>query len=538
MQIIRRTMTTVLLSMLMACQHVADVPHTEAVDRRPNFLVIMADDMGFTDLGAFGGRDISTPNLDELALAGIRFTNFHGHLSCAPSRALLIAGTGNHEAGLGTQVDIESFRGQRNYERYLTHRVATLPEILRAGGYRTYISGKWGLGGPVEVDPVERGFEKSMVLLPSGGGHYEPIFHDARYTRNGQAMPEPSPPVFSTTLFTDALIEFLDEDRASQQPYFALFTPTAPHWPLHYPPGMRAAYAGVYAAGYEQQRSRRVAGAAAAGVLPDAGGAGDFAAQAEPWSSLAGNDMALQSRLMEIHAAMTEHMDREIGRLLRHMASIGALDNTLILFINDNGAQGGAVFGGPRSYSEGRTFDNRPENIGAGDSWANLGQGWAEAATAPFRGGKASVYEGGLRVAAFARWAGREQAPSIERQLLTNMDVMPTMLELAGLAHPAPVFEGREVLPMRGRSFAGILNGDDVRVHPPDEAIALSSAGRHFMYRGDWKLLKELDTGWELYNIATDPYERHDLAEAEPQKLREMLAEFERHARQANIRDR
>ena len=246
MKILNRAVITVLLFLLFACQQGPDAPVKGQVDERPNFLIIMADDMGFTDLGAFGGHDIRTPNLDALALAGIRFTNFHGHLSCAPSRALLMSGTGNHEAGLGTQVDIESFRGQHGYERYLTERIATLPEILGAGGYRTYIAGKWGLGGPQGIDPTARGFENSMVLLPSGGGHYEPIFHESRYTRNGRAVPEPAEPIYSTTLFTDALIEFLGEDSNSERPYFALFTPTAPHWPLHFPPGMRDAHAGAY----------------------------------------------------------------------------------------------------------------------------------------------------------------------------------------------------------------------------------------------------------------------------------------------------
>jgi arylsulfatase len=538
MKLCNSAAVAIFLLALSGCQQRADAPIADLPDKRPNFLIIMADDMGFTDLGAFGGRDIPTPNLDQLALAGIRFTNFHGHLSCAPSRALLVSGTGNHEAGLGTQTDIESFRGQRNYERYLTDRVATLPEILRAGGYRTYIAGKWGLGGPQGIDPTERGFEKSMVLLPSGGGHYEAIFHDSRYTRNGQPLPEQAEPTYSTTLFTDALIEFFGEDGASDKPFFALFTPTAPHWPLHAPPGMRDAHAGDYDDGYEAQRVRRVAGAIAAGVLPEAGHIDDFEAEANPWSSLSDEEKQLQSSVMEIYAAMTEHLDREVGRLLQHMETVGALDNTLILFINDNGAQGGPVFGGPRSYAEGRTFDNRPENIGAGNSWANMGQGWAEAATAPFRDGKASVYEGGLRVAAFASWAGRSQVAGINRQLLTNMDVMPTLLELAGLTHPAPEFAGREVLPMRGRSFAGILRGDDVPVHAPNEAIALSSAGRHFMYRGDWKLLKELNSEWELYNLSDDPYERNNQAAAEPELLQELLAEFEIQARRSNIRDR
>ena len=531
------TVLSVFIVSIGACGQGADSDGPGHSDERPNFLVIYTDDMGYTDLGAFGGTDIRTPNLDDLALAGIRFTNFHAHLSCAPSRALLMSGTGNHEAGLGTQTEVLSFRGQRGYERFLTDRVATLPEVLGSGGYRTYISGKWGLGGPEGIDPVERGFEKSFVLLPNGGGHYEAIFHETRYTRNGREVPEAKVPVFSTTLFTDSLIEFFNEDASSEEPFFALFTPTAPHWPLHYPPGMRDAYAGAYDAGYDRLRQSRIDGASRAGVLPPEADTGVYEPEAVTWDSLSIEEQNFQSQVMEIYASMVEHLDSEIGRLLEQMDSVGALDNTLILFINDNGAQGGANFGGPASYSRGREFDNRPENIGAGSSWANMGQGWADAVTAPFRDGKASVYEGGLRVAAFAYWAGHQGTAKIDQHRLSSMDVMPTLLELAGISHPAPELDGRPVLPLRGRSFSGVLLGNDEPVHLPDEAIALSSSGQHFMYRGDWKILKPRSSEWELYNITSDPYEKTNLADQESELLQDLLADFQEQARKSNILD-
>ena len=538
MQLILRSFGCLLFLLLTACRADQDrVPET-ANDGRPNFLVIITDDMGYTDLGAFGGNDIATPHLDQLALDGIRFTNFHGHLSCAPSRATLITGTGNHEAGLGTQTDLPSFRGQRNHERYLTDRVATLPEVLRSGGYRTYLAGKWGLSGPQALDPTERGFEKSFALLPSGGGHYEAIFHDSRYSRNGQVVQETGKPIYSTTLFTDNLIAFLEEDRDSDKPFFALFAPTAPHWPLHFPPGMEQSFAGKYDTGYDELRKRRIAGALLSGVLPVHADALDYESEAAPWDTLSDGDKALQSRIMEIYAAMIAHLDQEIGRLLKYMRAVGALDNTLILLVNDNGAQGGPVFGGPRSYADGNTFNNEFDNIGKSDSWANMGQGWADAVNAPFRGGKASVYEGGVRVAAFANWSGIRNRSLTYTQYVNNMDVMPTLLELARLAHPPARFNGRDVLPIRGKSFASVLRGDLSPIHPDDESIALSSAGRHFMQRGRWKILKELNSDWELYDIAADPYESANLAAAQPEKLQDLLREFNAHAKINNILER
>jgi arylsulfatase len=241
---------------------------------------------------------------------------------------------------------------------------------------------------------------------------------------------------------------------------------------------------------------------------------------------------------MEIYAAMIAHLDQEIGRLLNYLQDIGALENTLILVINDNGAQGGPVFGGPPSYLKGRSFDNRPENLGRGGSWANMGQGWADAVNAPFRDGKGTVYEGGVRVAAFANWSEIKKPASVYPQYLNNMDVLPSLLDLAGITHPAPRFNGRDVLPARGKSFAQVLRGDISPIHADDEAITLSGAGKHFVQRGSWKLLKELNGDWELYDLAVDPYERLNLAKKEPEKLDQMLVAFKLHAEINNILDR
>ena len=501
---------------------------------RPNILVILADDMGFTDLGAFGGHDIRTPNLDELALEGIRFTNFHGHARCAASRALLMSGTGNHEAGFGTVVDIESFRGKRGYEKFLTRRVVTVAEVLRSGGYRTYISGKWDL----KAQPSKRGFERSMVMMRGGSGHYQAINPWVRYVHNGKMVQEQDEPTYSTTLFTDSMIGFFEEDNSDTRPYFALYAPSAPHWPLHFPPGMSQTYAGAYDHGYEELRAQRIKGAEAAGVLPDGIDTGGYVARAPRWHSLTQEEKATNARVMEIYAAMITHLDAEIGRLLDELHDVGALENTLILFINDNGAEGGPVFRPPQTSAAARKIDNRLENLGAGDSWAHIGQGWAEAVNAPFRDTKGSVYEGALRVSAFAHWTGVKHELSIDRQYLNNMDLMPTLLQLAGIDHPAPQFEGRNILPMRGKSFAEVLRGNETVVHDPSEAIALSTAGRHFLYRGDLKLLKELDSNWEIYDLSTDPYERHDLAGIRPELLEDLLADFQVQAAKSNFLDR
>ena len=257
-----------------------------------------------------------------------------------------------------------------------------------------------------------------MVILRGGAGHYQPINPWVRYSRNGEAVAEQVEPTYSTTLFTDALIEFFEEDKASDKPYFALFAPAAPHWPLHFPPGMQDTYEGAYADGYEVLRERRIKGAAAAGVLPEGADPIDYESHAPRWQSLSEEEKAINSRVMEIYAAMSTHLDSEVGRLLDKLRDSGALDNTLVMFINDNGAEGGPIFRPPQTDVAARKIDDSLENLGAGNSWAHMGQGWAEAVNAPFRDTKGSVYEGALRVAAFANWAGANHPVSINRQYL------------------------------------------------------------------------------------------------------------------------
>ncbi len=521
---------------LSSCQPTSNSPDSK--DARPNFLIIFTDDMGFTDLGAFGGGDIATPNLDRLARDGIRLTNFHGSVSCAPSRAMLMSGTGNHEAGLGTQIDIETFRGQVGYERRLTDRVRILPEVLQAGGYRTYAAGKWHLGGDEGIDPIERGFDKAFVILKGGDGHYDSKMGIEGYSLNGERLRNKDDSVFSTTMYVDHLLNFFKQDQDSEQPFFAWFTPTAPHWPMHFPPGMTSTYTGRYDEGYDVLREQRIQGAQNAGVLPPNITTDGFVGKAPAWDSLSADEQAVQARIMEIYAAMTDHLDQEIGQLLAYLKNSDQLDNTVILFINDNGAQGGTNFGAPSTFPPMDKYDNTLANLGAANSFANMGQGWAEAVLAPFRGSKATPYEGGVRVAAFASGPLVNSPGSLSFEYLNNMDVMPTLLELAELEHPGSASNGQSYLPLRGRSFAGLLRGSNEPVHAANEAIALSSAGTHFMARGDWKLLKTVDGEWELYNLSTDPYERDDRAGHEPKIFQSMLSDFEKQAELSNILDR
>ena len=507
-------------------------------EERPNFLLIVTDDMGYTDLGAFGGTDIPTPNLDSLAMGGLRLTNFHANVSCAPTRSMLLSGTGNHEAGMGSQWALPEFVGRTYYEGRLTDRVASLPERMLAEGYHTYMAGKWHLAGTdFAVLPSDRGFDRSFALIPGGWDHFalpagsqKPDVGpapDVPYVEDSVFLEGLPDDFYSTTTYVDKLIEYIDSNESSDQPFFAYFAPTAPHWPLQVLPAWRDRFAGDYDAGYEALCLARQQGADEAGVLPAGADLGICPEIAAPWDELTAEEQAINSRTMELYAAMVAHLDTELGRVLDYLESSGQLENTYIIYHNDNGPEGGEIFDRRSALSR---FDNSLENLGRRNSWANLGQGWADAHSAPFRDQKSSPYEGGIRVPAFITSPETSEPGRISDSIVTVMDVMPTIMELAGITE-ASYPRASEVLSIRGASFASLLENPAAQIHASDEAIPLDHAGLSFMLQGDWKIVRPMGgTVWQLYNRADDPNELEDLSQERPDILIELVTKFESHA--------
>ena len=525
-------------------------------DDRPNILLIVTDDMGYTDIGSFGG-EIPTPNLDALAMTGVRLANFHAAPVCAPARAMLLSGMDNHEAGIGSmniKRDYDDGRepsqdepgyAQPGYEGYLSYRVAALPEVLRDAGYHTYMAGKWDLGRALveEHNPAGRGFDSSFAhttgtalhLRPADGGAHGGIDRadPLVFRENWEVVEELPPDYYSTGFFTDRIIEYVDANRGTGRPFFAYLALSAPHWPMQAPEDWRDRYAGQYSEGYDVIRDRRAGRAHELGVLPAAPDMAGFQRQSAPWSSLGAEERAEQERRMEIFAAMMGNMDFHIGRLLGYLRATDQLEETFILFMSDNGAAG--------SFNEARAegYDNSLENIGDRDSFTDIGRGWAEAAMAPFRDVKSAMAEGGVRVAAFANHGSLAGPGSISHAYLTMQDVMPTLLELAGAEHPGDVYMHRPVLPMRGTSFLGHLRGGDGPVHDPEEAIGWELSGQRALVRGDWKLLWMPDevgqASWELFDMQTDPYERNDLAAARPELLNELVDAWYDYANEVGV---
>jgi arylsulfatase len=528
--------------LIAACVLLASSAWSAFAAAAPNILLIVADDMGYSDLGSFGG-EIPTPNLDALADTGIRLANFHAAPVCAPARAMLLSGMDNHEAGIGSMNlkrdfdnGVEPSRdhagyGQPGYEGYLSYRVAALPEILRDAGYHTYMAGKWDLSRALveEHNPAGRGFESSFVqttgtalhLLPADGGAHGGISRadPLIYRENWDVVTELPSDYFSTEFFTNKLIEYIDANNGDGQPFFGYLALSAPHWPLQAPADWRDRYAGQYAQGYDVIRDRRVSRAQEIGMLPAAPEMQNYQRQSVPWASLSEDERAEQERLMELYAAMMGNLDSHVGRLLDYLRETNQLENTFVLFMSDNGASGSI----PPSMARG--FDNSLDNMGDRDSFVEYGRGWAEAAMAPFRGVKSSMAEGGVRAAAIASHGSIADPGGISQAYLTMQDVMPTLLELAGAEHPGDRYLNRPVLPMRGKSFLEHLRGAEESVHGSSETIGWELSGARALVRGDWKLLwlTDQEPGWELFNLRDDPYERNDLAAARPELTRELI---------------
>ena len=461
-------------------------PRPLAPGSRPNVLVIVADDMGYTDLGAFGG-EIHTPNLDRLAATGIILTNYYSAPLCAPTRAMLLSGTDPHRSGEGSMGrPVEDAPG---YEDYLNHRVVSLPARLQKAGYHTYMAGKWHLGLKDDQSPAVKGFERSFVLLQGGADHF--VRPDgvggmeATYRDDGKIVSLPQD-FYSTTYYTDKMLGYLKQNAGDGKPFFAYLAYTAPHWPMQAPDADIARQRGRYDEGYEVLRQNRFKGWLAKGFGPGTNATlPNLPPGFRPWSALTAEEQARSSRTMEVYAAMIERMDEEVGRVLKYLDDSGQMRNTIVIFQSDKGAEGSQFGGG----DPGR--NNSLENIGRPGSWVSVGNGWAAASEAPYYLLKTFAGEGGIHVPAFVSGSalgipeGRR-----EDSLIMTYDLAPTILELAGVS-TAPPKEQPDALSITGRSFASVLRGQtNAARRGANDAVGWEHNGHAAIRKGDWKLLR------------------------------------------------
>lgn len=551
-----RLSSALLIVCLAACSgEQASAPVESAVaPQRPNFLLILVDDMGYSDIGSFGG-EIATPNLDRLAYDGIRFSNFHMASTCSPSRSMLFTGVDSHRAGLGNMLEELSpnQKGQPGYEGYLNDRVVTLPALLRDSGYRTYMTGKWHLGSGVGKGPAYRGFERSFALDSGGASHFadmRPAYAPspdvkANYSEDGvklDALPEGFE--YSSQYYVDRMIDYLEDHGDSEQPFFAYLSFTAPHWPLQAPDEAIARHKGRYDDGYDALATARLQQLKDLGLVSGDAVRSGRSPNEQPWDELSEEQQKTEIRAMEIYAAMIDEVDRHTGRLIDHLDSMGAADNTIVIFMSDNGPEGHDLdeTWPMEAYPDIRrtidaAHDFSYDAMGRPGSYVLYGPNWANAGSPAYRLHKAFPTEGGTRVAAFINDPTQNMPPSIVDNFVYVTDVTPTILEYAGVSHPGTEYLGRPVEPATGKSFMPLLRGEPGSDEPRVTGAELFA--KRTVRSGSWKLVHMPEpygnNAWQLFNLAEDLGESNDLAAAYPEKVEELKAQWEAYAIENNV---
>ncbi|MEQ1726414.1 MAG: arylsulfatase [Sphingopyxis sp.] len=509
--------------------------------RPPNIVILLADDWGFSDVGAFGS-EIATPNIDWLAANGTRFSNFHVAGSCSPTRAMLQTGVGNHRAGLGNMPETipPQHIGARGYDTVLALNTVTIAELLRAQGYRTYLTGKWHLGKDARRIPTARGYDHAFSLADAGADNFEqrPIegmYATAEWTEDGRPANLPAN-YYSSTFVVDQMIAYIEADRASGKPFLASINFLANHIPVQAHDADIARYAGMYRDGWAALRSARAARARARGVIPANAPMGAMQSN-EDWAALSTEDRASAVRVMQAYGAMASAMDRAIGRLIAHLRAHGDLDNTLFVFLSDNGAEPMEPMARWRNRQYLRwQYDMTTDNIGRRNSFASIGPSWASAAVSPLSGYKFSATEGGLRVPLIIAWPGNGavRRGAIVPAMAHVTDIAPTIIEASGAGGHGGTWAGRSVEPMIGRSLWPALTGAAQHIRPDDQPLGYELSGNAALFRGVYKLVKNLppigDGRWRLFDIESDSGETRDLAAAEPALFAQMQADYAAYA--------
>lgn len=536
-----RKLAAALLSAALCSPSGAMAQHS--TERPPNIVILLADDWGFTDVGAFGG-EIATPNLDALAAAGVRFANFHVAGSCSPTRAMLQTGVSNHRAGLGNMPETvpPEHLGRPGYETHLTNRVVTIAELLRARGYRTYLTGKWHLGHTPSTLPTARGYDRALALSQSGADNFENkpnllLYDRADWTEDGEPAQLPAR-FYSSALIVERMIGYIASGRASGRPFLASLNFLANHIPIQASDADLAAYRGRYAGGWTALREARRAGAVARGVMP--AGAPMVTMDTSPdWDSLSAAQRAQRSGAMAAYAAMATAMDREVGRLVSYLKASGEYDNTVFVFLSDNGAEATdpmemsmmSRLNARLLYDQSVAAQGRPGSLTA------IGAGFASAASSPLRGYKFTASEGGLRVPLIMAWPGNRSLARgrVAPGFAHVTDLVPTLLSLTGTPPHQGQFAGRTVAAITGQDLSPMLRDPTKAVRGPAQTVGYELSGNAALFKGDYKLVKNLppygDGRWHLYNIMTDPGETTDLALREPARFAAMQADYAAYAK-------
>jgi len=514
---------------------------------RPNIVLILADDLGFTDISPFGS-EINTPNIAALAESGISFSNYHTAGSCAPARAMLLTGVDSHRNGVPNIPEALPAEQQayENYQGVLGDNVVTLASLLRDEGYHTYMTGKWHLGHTPELLPSARGFDRTIAMADTGADNWEqrpylPIYQKANWYADGEEHTLPDD-FYSSKYFVDKTIEFIAENEADDEPFFAYIPFQAVHMPVQAPREYSDKYAGVYDEGWTVMRQKRRVAAEVAGVIPASTETVVTPGTLE-WDSLSQERKRHHSRRMEVYAGMVDAMDMHIGRLMDYLKDIGEFENTLFIFTSDNGAEGSNLIRVDGTSALGIWFDAVGYNadydtLGERGSFNAIGPNNATIAASPLAYYKFYASEGGLRVPLVMSGPGinRQQEKSDEFVFVT--DLTPTILALAGVKDHGGNWKGNNVEKVIGKDFSKYLAGETDSIHAESLAIGYELGGNRALFKGDYKIVfnrSANDRAWHLFNIKSDPGEARDLSADQPARFTEMISDYEAYVKANNV---
>ncbi len=522
-------------------------PPVLAAQPQPNIVLILADDLGFSDLASYGS-EIHTPSISTLAEQGLSFTNYHTGANCAPSRAMLLTGVDSHRSGVPNIPEMIPPE-QSQYSHYsgtLGQNVVTVATLLQDAGYHTYMAGKWHLGQAADQLPSVRGFERTVALADSGADNWQqkpyiPIYKKANWYADGQEYQLPDD-FYSSRFLIDKTIEFIDSNQGDGQPFFAYVPFQAVHIPVQAPQEYIDRYMGVYDQGWTALRTERLARAIKLGIVPAQTEMVTMASTPD-WDSLEAGQQAYEAKRMAVYAAMVEAMDHHIGRLVAHLKAIGQFDNTIFIVTSDNGAEamGQQVqkswINGLRMSLQDYSIDY--ETLGLKGSFNAIGPGFSSAAASPLAYYKFYLGEGGMRVPMIIAGPGIAANQQLTNAFAFVTDITPTILALTGVK-PAPArYGGRLVEPLIGRSLMPLLQGTAETVYQAHESIGHELMGHGALFMGDYKIVfnrgTQGDNQWRLFDIVADPGETKDLSTKNPAQLQLMLARYQQYIEENNV---
>jgi arylsulfatase A-like enzyme len=514
-----------------------------AQETRPNILVVLFDDVGFTGFGAYGG-DARTPNIDALASSGTLFSRYYSSPFCGPSRAMLMTGLDNHQTGMGTLVETVTPEQSElpGYSMVWDDDQATIATLLSEAGYQTYVTGKWGIGAKGANLPDRFGFDRSYVMDSTGGSnydhtHYLPGYPEVSWYEDGEPVRLPED-FYSSRNLVDQMIRYIDEGDADQ-PFFAFLSLQAIHIPVQAPAEFIENYDGVFDVGWDVLREERWRRTMELGLVPETTTLAPVHEDHRAWDDLTPEEQAVAAREMQVNAGMIEAADFHIGRLLDHLEVTGQLENTIVVVTSDNGPDSAVTtLENPiydlllRGINRLEGFDTSPENMGLPGSLTAIGPEWASVSASPFNLYKFYSSEGGLRVPLVISGPGVE-ASGIQHAPVHVSDLMPTLLDAVGVAYDAASLYGKSILP--------VLAAQTTETRGDDEFFGGEVSGNASLYRGNWKLVRTAlprgDFTWRLYDLSVDPGETTDLSSENPELFAELRAEYDAYASDNGVFD-